>query len=66
MPYETPIESTTKNNWFIEQVKQIGVNKHYIERKIAVFYISAMVGFEEIFRTYILSERDHHYKNIFN
>lgn len=28
VPYETPIESTTKNKWFIEQVKQIGVNKH--------------------------------------
>ena len=50
-----PIQSQTSNKWFTEHGKQIGVNKRLMNRDVAVFTSAACIGFEEIFRNYILS-----------
>ena len=53
--YEVPIQAKTKNKWFAEHIKTVGAHKQTKMRDIAVFTNSACIGFEEIFRNYILT-----------
>jgi hypothetical protein len=52
-PYQEPLSSKTKNKWFVENTKRLGIGKKLIGRQVAVFTLSACIGYEEILREYI-------------
>jgi hypothetical protein len=52
-PYQEPLSSKTKNKWFVENTKRLGIGKKQIERQVTVFTLSACIGYEETLREYI-------------
>lgn len=61
--YQEPITSKTKNKWFVENTKKLGVGQKQIRRSIAVFTKSACIGYEEILREYINSKNNKEFYN---
>ena len=53
-----PAQSFTNNRWFQMQVVSSGIDKIYRNLDIATFQTGAIIGYEEIFRDYILKQRE--------
>jgi hypothetical protein len=49
-----PLDSTTKNKWFKDEIKFQGFNQKYMLKDVAIFEANRLIGFEEIFRYFIL------------
>ena len=61
--YQEPINSKTKNKWFIENTKKLGIGKKQVLRQVAVFTKSACIGYEEILREYINCRNENEFYN---
>ena len=61
--YQEPIHSKTKNKWFIENTKKLGIGRKQVQRQVAVFTKSACIGYEEILREYINCRNDNEFYN---
>ena len=47
---ELPVDSTTQNKWFKDEIKFQGFNKRFKSKDIAIFEQNEMIGQEEILR----------------
>ena len=56
--YETPVEGKTKNKWFRDSVQKRGINRKTVNKDVAILESGDLIGFEEIFRNFILSSRE--------
>lgn len=54
VPYAKPIQASTQNKWFEEKATALGVNQRSMQRQLAIFSTSAFIGFEELFRQFMM------------
>jgi hypothetical protein len=61
---ELPVDSTTKNKWFKDEIKFKGFNQKLKTKDIAIFENNELIGLEEILRYYILMHTNDHCDHI--
>jgi hypothetical protein len=53
---DIPINSKTKNKWFKDEIKQLGINKKSKNNDVAIFEDNELFGFEEIIGQYMAKQ----------